>query len=89
MDRASKVNVTKAELMRIKKQYEAVAAKNPAKEIKRLPTLFDGPKGQEEEEKSSTHPQTEPSPGVNQFTPIQVNFHSKIFSRLVESFVSA
>lgn len=87
MDRASKVNVTKADLMTIKKQYEAVAAKNPVKEIKRLPTLFDGPNEEDKEEKSSTHPQTEPSPGVNQFTPIQVNFDSKIFSRLVESFV--
>lgn len=42
IDKASRVKVTKEDIMALKKEYDANFAKNPIKEIKRLPTLFDG-----------------------------------------------
>ena len=42
IDKASRVKVTKEDIIAIKKEYDANVAKNPVKEIKRLPTLFDG-----------------------------------------------
>jgi hypothetical protein len=43
MDKANKMNITKEELILLKKEYQANVAKNPPKEIKRLPTLFEIP----------------------------------------------
>ena len=40
INRANKVNVTKADLLRLQKEYESLIEKNPPKEIKRLHTLF-------------------------------------------------
>lgn len=40
ISRANKVNVTKADLLRLKKEYESNIEKNPQKKIKRLNTLF-------------------------------------------------
>ena len=40
INKANKVNVTKADLFKLKKEYEWNIAKNPPKEIKRLQTLF-------------------------------------------------
>jgi hypothetical protein len=41
IDKAGKVKVTKEDILALKKEYETNVAKNPAKEIKKLPTLFD------------------------------------------------
>ena len=40
ISKTNKINVTKADLLRLKKEYESNIAKNPPKEIKRLQTLF-------------------------------------------------
>lgn len=40
ISKTNKIDVTKADLQRLKKEYESNIAKNPPKEIKRLQTLF-------------------------------------------------
>lgn len=72
MDKASKVDVTKQDLMLLKKEYDFTVAKNPPKVIKRLPTLFEIINEEEKGEMSSIFPLTNPSPEMNQFTPTKV-----------------
>lgn len=67
IDKANKVNVTKEEIMALKKEYEQKYARNPPKEIKRLPTFFDV-KSEEEKEFSGS------AKNIANFTPIQVHF---------------
>lgn len=84
MNIASRVNVTKEDLQILKKEYDTNIAKNPPREIKRLPTLFNI--GNDEESKndnigdsSPDFPMTNPSPNVLQFTPIQVSHQLRYF----------
>ena len=67
INKANKVKVTKEEIMLLKKEYEQKYAKNPPKEIKRLPTFFDVI-SEEEKERSIS------SKYIQNFTPIQVRF---------------
>jgi len=41
IDKTKNVQVTKSDILALKKEYDTNIAKNPMKEIKRLPTLFD------------------------------------------------
>lgn len=65
IDRSNKVKVTKETIMALKKEYEQKYARNPPKEIKRLPTFFDI-KSEEGKEISGSNK------NVSVFTPVHV-----------------
>ena len=68
ISRANKVKVTKADLLKLKKEYESHIEKNPHKEIKRLNTLF---YDLNEEEKASNI-QSMVSNSANEAHPVQI-----------------
>jgi hypothetical protein len=70
IDKASRVKVTKEDIMTLKKEYDTNFAKNPAKEIKRLPTLFDGT----EEENKIEHKEKVSHKDRENNLLVQVNF---------------
>ena len=76
IEKAKKFKITKEDLMTIKKDYDTNFAKNPPKEIKRLPTLFEG--AEEEEEKRIHSADLQATRKKSSFGPTQVVNNTKI-----------
>ena len=76
IEKARKFKITKEDLISLKKDYETKFAKNPPKEIKRLPTLFDGIEDLEERKLHSAELQA--NQRDSNFEPTQVVNNTKI-----------
>jgi hypothetical protein len=81
IDRANKMNVTKEDLILLKKEYLSNVAINPRKEIKRLPTLFETPS--DNVSVSIRNTKTHHSPEENPFAPAEVSFPSYFLTKRI------